>query len=127
MLAAATAGLAGAGLLAWEYATRDEDAAGRIEYLRVLAQNHSHRMLAAWGLAAKPPEPPRERCSWPAHCRSELLKGMSFRGTEVTVDLVHGRRMVIAPRLDESASRVLGWTCKSDLPGRLRPALCSAP
>jgi hypothetical protein len=66
VLAAAAAGLASAGLFGWEHASRDEDAAGRIEYLRALAQNHSQRMLAAWGLAAKAPEPPRERCRWPA-------------------------------------------------------------
>jgi hypothetical protein len=35
--------------------------------------------------------------------------------------------MVIAPKLGEGATRVVDWKCQSDLPERLRPALCSAP
>ena len=124
-LAAAIGAIGAAALFAWEYGTRQADRKARIEYLRAQAQNHSERQLVVLGLLKQAGDPPVERCAWPRHCRSELLKAMYFRGTEITVVLVDGRQMVITPRHAGAPGERGGWKCVSDLPDELRPALCS--
>ena len=124
-IAALTAAIGAAALFAWEYGTRQADTRARIEYLRALAQNHGERQMVVLGLLKQAGEPPVERCAWRGHCRSELLKAMYFRISEITVVLVDGRRMVITPRHSGGPGETVGWKCVSDLPDDLRPRLCS--